>query len=179
MAVEPIGLFQIIKIIFQEERIHYAIADAKVKIQNSSIVNSNNRVNDFSLQGFLLFLEEKSREVNRESIYDQFYEFLASISDSFKISTPLVIEATNFLLNHNRAIFTLSESNNSTDYNYEYIDRMNNLLIKMLETTNNLNENELNELLQTAELSPLILVKIKILSLLKNYKKCLDVILQL
>ena len=173
LEVEPKGLFYIIKTIFQEERIHYAIADAKVKILNDNYYGS--RI-EFSLPSFLQFVEDKCREVKKEATYEQFYEFLANISNCFKLKNELIIEATSFLLNHNRSTFTDSKNE---EVNYDYIDKMNTLLIKMLDSTNNsLSEHDLSDLLLTSEFSPLILVKIKILSLLKNYKKCLDVFLE-
>jgi hypothetical protein len=172
LELDPKGFFDVIKLIFKEERIKYSMVDAKVKVVNTSISN-NSRVVEFNLESFLNFIEEKCRENKSEEVLEQFFEFIAIVSINFKLEKSLILETLTYLLKHDRKIY-LETKDQSCDY--DYIDRMNPVLIKVIDHyLNNLKENDLNDLLNTAEMTPLVLVKIKIMSLLKKYKRCLDV----
>lgn len=127
----------------------------------------------FSLTGILDYLTHVSKKINSNNLRD-IYEFIIRIAIFFnKINKVQIIDAAKYLLKHDiDANIKISPS-----FFKNHLEEFSNNLIEMIQTNKELNKEDYSELLKSAQLSPYLMVKVYLNKELKNYKSCLQILL--
>ncbi len=168
------SLFSILFKYFEEEKFINIISNENG--DNISIIN--NKVMDLRPITIIDIIVSKCKEIesiNRNIILQDLYEFIGKVSVHIpSICKSLIIDSIRYLLSH-----TGNENNVNIANNYsKYIENINNIIIDMIDVRKDLDKKDYYSLLEASECSPYVLVKIHLLKLYKNYKRCLEVFLQ-
>ena len=154
------------------------------KLYESIIIKENN-IKDFDVKNIIEIISNKINDKKNILIDDDFNEFILEINSSRQIlSINYIIRSINYFINFNNK---KNERDNTEDYfgyhsiisdDNKKIEFYSNLINKVLEIfKNKIDKKELNKLLLSADKNKLPLVCIKILQILNENIKCLDVYL--
>jgi hypothetical protein len=166
-------LFILISKIFQDDKIRGIITN--VEFDSYSEFKTN--LPDLRPQTLIEYIVAKCKDLNKNLILQDMFEFIAKTSILLdlqrKINKSLIIEAGKFLLG-----YSTREDKPSIGNFSKWVENMSNIIIDMIDARDDLDKNDVYTLLSASELSPFQMVKIHLLKLSKNYKRCLEVFLQ-
>lgn len=168
------SLFSILIKYFEDDKIANIISSEQP--ENFSTIN--NRIMDLrpiTLIDIIVMKAKEIQTVNKNVILQDLYEFIGKVSIHItSICKGLVVESIKYLLSN-----TGNENNYHIANNYtKYVENINNIIIDLIDTRRDFDKKDYNSLLEASEISPYVLVKIHLLKICKNYKRCLEVFLQ-
>jgi len=174
LVFDSYSLFHILIKYFEDEKFINIISNEN----GENIGSINNKIMDLRPITIIDLIVSKCKEIdkpNKNIILQDLYEFVGKISVHIpSLCKNLIIESIRYLLSR-----TGNENNANIANNYtKYIENINNIIIEMIDARKDLDKKDYYSLLEASECSPYVLVKIHLLKLCKNYKRCLEVFLQ-
>jgi len=159
-----LSLFKIFFIYIKDERIKSILL--KQVLDSSKTKN----LPDLKSSTILEFVVKNSKEYGCATTTHNMYELVAKCAKIPDINKNQLIEAGKYLLKTNS---TSTHDLKSISINHTRIDEINKILIDMIESREDFDILDFNNLLTQAEFSPYVLVKIHLLKKVKNYGRCL------
>ena len=172
------SIFLILTKIFEDDKIKNIIESKEFDSYNTP--SEMGDMIDLKPITIINLIIAKCKEINKNQILHDMYEFLARISvvKGINLNRPLIIEAGRFLLSFPNRDEKMTLSRGNVSMFTKYIETISNLLIDMIDARKDLEEKDVATLLSESNSSPYVMVKIHLLKMSRKYESCLEVFLQ-